>query len=375
MVENVKGKGWRARASWYNAIGNRHRAHKQWFRTKKEALEWERRYLEEHSDLQPDADKITVQQWLEKYLKLQSAILADNTISGYRVNCTRICKYIGNVELSRLRKIDVEMMLNKMSQETVHGGKPIRAGTIRYCLRTLRAALNCAIENDYIKKNPCIGVKMPVQDETFSPKLLTAEQGGTILSALREADGQLYLMVLLSIVYGLRRGEALGIRWQDVDEREIRIRGQVTTSSHGSVYKATLKTSSSYRTLAMHPFVWSELSAVSDANKRAGRIAEYVCELDGKLPSPNAMTKRWENFARAHGAEGVRYHDLRHSSAMIMLDSGVDINTVKQQLGHSKISTTELYLHADFNQSGRAADGVVSNMFPVKQSESKSKFG
>lgn len=365
MTESVKGKGWRVRVSWYDADGKRHRKQAQWFPTKRAALEWEQSYLDEHRDAPPDAADITVSRWLARWLELQSAVLAENTISGYRVNCNRINRYIGGRPLARLRKIDIELMLKSMSAETVPGGKPIRPATVRYAYRTLRAALNAALENEIIKKNPCAGVRMPVQDASFDPVILSAEQGGRILTALRETDGQLYLAVLLSIIYGLRRGEALGVRWCDVDEHELRIRGQITRSGGRNVYKAALKTASSYRTLAMHPLVWDELSAVADANRRVGRIAEYVCELDGKLPSPNAISKRWEKFAVTHGAPGVRYHDLRHSAAMMMLESGADINTVKQQLGHAKISTTEMYLHADFNRSEAAAAGVVAGLFPA----------
>lgn len=371
MVEQVKNKGWRARASWYDATGKRHQKQKQWFRTKKEAQEWERQYLEEHVDLQPDADKITVRQWCDRYLNLQAGILADNTITGYTNNCKRICKYIGNIELCKLRKIDVEIMLKSMLQERVRGGKPIRAATVKYCLRTLHAALNCAVDNEYIKKNPADGAKMPVSNEKFVPKILTAEQGGEILTVLKQEDGQLYLMVLLSIVYGLRLGEALGLRWCDVDEKEIRIRGQYTQSSTGDVYKEALKTSSSYRTLAMNPFVWGELQAVAEANRKVGRIATFICELDGELPGSSKMSARWMRFAQRHGLDGVRYHDLRHSSATIMLQNGADLNTVKKQLGHAKISTTEIYLHSDFAQSNAAATAVVSSMFPSEKKKTE----
>lgn len=362
MVEHVKNKGWRAYASWTDRHGQRRRKQKQWFATKKAALAWEESIEAENRDMSPDADKITVEQWLARYLELQSGILADNTVSGYRANITAINRYIGTVPLRELRKIDIELMFQRMSGETVHGGKPIRLKTLQYRMRTLRVALNSAIESGYISRNPCTRIKMPVVDNDFTPRLLTAEQGGQLLGFLSEEDEQLYLMVLLSIVYGLRRGEALGLRWCDVDAHELRIRGQYTTGSQGAIWKAALKTSSSYRTLAMQPYIWSVLSAVADANRKTGRIATYVCELDGELPSPNAVTKRWTTFAKRHGVEGVRYHDLRHSSAMMMIQSGEDINAVKQQLGHAKISTTEMYLHADFNQSDRAAAAVVAQI-------------
>ena len=105
---------------------------------------------------------------------------------------------------------------------------------------------------------------------------------------------------------------------------------------------------------------------------RTGRITQYICELDG-LPSPNAITKRWRTFADRHGFEGVRLHDLRHSSAMIMIQSGDDLNTIKKQHGHAKISTTEIYLHDDFAQSSKAANTVVMSLFTSDQKETEKK--
>mgnify|MGYP003255113370 CR=1 FL=1 len=68
MVWNEKGKGWGARASWFDESGKRHRKSKTWFRTKREAVEWEQQYLSDHADRAPDADNMTVRQLLEAYI-------------------------------------------------------------------------------------------------------------------------------------------------------------------------------------------------------------------------------------------------------------------------------------------------------------------
>ncbi len=102
------------------------------------------------------------------------------------------------------------------------------------------------------------------------------------------------------------------------------------------------------------------------------RIVQYVCELDGVLPTPNAITKRWENFRAKYGFDQVRVHDLRHSAATMLIKSGADLNTVKKNmLGHTKIETTERYLHTDF-ETAAAAQKVVAGIFP-KQKRTKKK--
>lgn len=369
-------RGWTARASWRDESGKLHQKYRSGFRTKREAEDWEHTYLQNNSRLDADALGLTLSAYLQKYLTMIEGSVSANTFRGYRTNINRINQHLGSIRLNRLRKMDIEIAYKTMSQETVAGGKPIRITTIRYVHRTLRAALNAAVENQYILSNPAASARLPILDEHFEPVFLDAQTGPAVLSALPEYDFQLYIVALLSIVYGLRRGEVLGIRMIDIDADQIRIRGQWITEDGQTHWKPSLKTSSSYRNLSMLPDIWSLICEIRDANRKAGRIAEYLCELDGHLPTPNAITKRWEKFANAH-CPGVRFHDLRHSAAMLMIEAGIDINTIRQQLGHSKISTTERYLHSDSFRSATAAQSVLSSLtrLPKPHEEQAQKHG
>lgn len=120
------------------------------------------------------------------------------------------------------------------------------------------------------------------------------------------------------------------------------------------------------------PYIREELLAVRAAFPK-DRIVQYVCELDGVLPTPNAITKRWENFRAKYGFDQVRVHDLRHSAATMLIKSGADLNTVKNMLGHTKIETTERYLHTDFETAAAAAQKVVAGIFPETKNEQKEK--
>ena len=376
MVWNEKGKGWGARASWFDESGKRHRKSKTWFRTKREAVEWEQQYLSDHADCAPEADTMTVRHLLEAYItSCELRGREANTIRGYTNCANRLNKWLGNKPIDKLNRILLETVYAQMMSQAVDNGKPIRAGTVAYSHRVLKAACNYAIECKLLKTNPCNKVMLPKDDEPFVPSILGADQAHSVIMVLPQHDGQLYLVVLLCVVYGLRRGEALGLRWSDIDfENEtITVAGQYTYNGNSTViWKPRLKTSQSRRTLYLVPYIKEELLAVRAAFPK-DRIVQYVCELDGVLPTPNAITKRWENFRAKYGFDKVRIHDLRHSAATMLIKSGADLNTVKNMLGHTKIETTERYLHTDFETAAAAAEKVVAGIFPESKSEQKEK--
>lgn len=365
----TKGKsGWSARASWYDEAGNRKRKLKTGFPTKKAALEWERQYIESHAGRPADADTMTVHQLLIAYIeacKLRGR--AANTIRGYEDCAALLDRELGPVPISKLNRISVETAYANLRKAKSKKGTPLRRGTIAYAHRVLKAACNYAIDSKLMQSNPCNKAILPQDVEPFCASVIKADDARTILEILPNYDGQLYLVILLCVIYGLRRGEALGLRWADIDfdNDTITISGQYTYGEKGKpIWVPTLKTSSSHRVVYLVPYLKDVLLAVRKAFPR-DRIVQYVCELDGKLPSPNAITRRWYTFRAKYGYDKVRIHDLRHSAAMMMIQGGADLNTVKNVLGHTKIETTQRYLHEDFDTAAAASKRVIEGIFPT----------
>lgn len=377
MVEFIKGKGWRARASYVDAAGNRHQKSKSWFARKKDAQEWESEYIKSNAGIPTDADTLTVGELLMQYLRLREPVISPNTYYGYQNCVQRITAHLGDVLVRRLNRLQIESAYADMRHDVTPHGKPIRAATIAYAHRVLKAALNYAIDCDILRKNPAVGAHLPEDTEPFKAKTIACRDAEGMLMRLREHDSQLYIVVLLELIYGMRRGEALGLRWQDIDfpAERIHICGQYTVGiNHKPEWKPQAKTKSSRRDLVLVKFVSDELQAIRTAFPH-NYSPYYVCELDGQLPSPNAISHRWKKFASICGFPGVRMHDLRHSSAMMMIQAGADLVTVMSTLGHSKLETTQRYLSEDFEVSARVANQVVSNIFDKEstlQNEKKS---
>lgn len=189
----------------------------------------------------------------------------------------------------------------------------------------------------------------------------------------------LSIPVLVAAFYGLRRGEVCGLKWDAIDfERgTITIRHTVTSLQVDGKTKMyaqdSAKTKSSMRTL---PLVGSfaeyfkEAKAAQEVNKKVcGNCYNYeydgyvfVDEL-GDLMRPEYLTSYFPQYIQKHGCKRMRFHDLRHSCASLLLANGVPLKQIQEWLGHSDFSTTaNIYAHLDYTSKLSSAKAMVSGM-------------
>lgn len=161
---------------------------------------------------------------------------------------------------------------------------------------------------------------------------------------------------------GLRRGEALGLRMSDIDfEKEVAYIRNNYVIVGGKVYNKKVKTKKSNAVIDISGFIIGEIKRIKEKNEREGRIMQYVCEVDGQLPDPTHLSRALKNFQIANGLPVCRFHDLRHTFAMLQLENGTDLQTLKELLRHSKIAVTEIYLHDDMKMK-RAASAKMDKI-------------
>ena len=171
---------------------------------------------------------------------------------------------------------------------------------------------------------------------------------------------------LFGAFYGLRRSEALGLKWDAIDfeNDSITIRHTVTSVTlDGKVQLVaadTTKTKSSLRTLPLVPFVKERLLALKKEQENNRRLcgrsyhkqyAGYVCINEmGDLIKPHYVTEQFPKLLDANGLRRIRFHDLRHSCTSLMLANGVPMKQIQDWLGHSDIGTTaNIYAHLDYS--------------------------
>jgi len=253
--------------------------------------------------------------------------------------------------LVRLNKIDsravsswTKELLRSYAQDSVNGA-----------LRVLKMVLGAAVEHGHLRTNPAASIprvssKRPTSRD--NPPWDSEEARRAIWASETHWFG---LPVRLALVYGLRKGEIIGLQWGDIDfdSNELHIRrSRREYLAYGTDGRSRLesseslpKTPSSFRTLRigekMHEVLWA--ASIAAQNGPFVSEKDYVVE-DPKSGGPISATlfrRGFEDFIESNQLRRVRFHDLRHSSAQSALAAGVRLESVSQNLGHSRIDITK----------------------------------
>ena len=201
------------------------------------------------------------------------------------------------------------------------------------------------------------------------------------LERLLEAskDHPYSLLIQMTAFYGLRRSEALGLKWDAIDfERDtITIKHIVTNAKIDGkceiVCADRAKTKSSLRSLPLVSNIREKLLALREQQKENRRLCgrsyikdylEYVCVNEiGDLIKPHYVTESFPKLLKAKGMRQIRYHDLRHSCASLLLANGVPMKQIQEWLGHNDFSTTaNIYAHLDYSSKLTSADAMLNGL-------------
>lgn len=285
-------------------------------------------YKLETSDF-ADAGKLTVDAYLEEWFKTYCNKLAASTQQGYKNYIfNHITPYFKGVKIKDIKPIHIEEFYNVER-------KNYKEKTILQIHRILSRAFKDAVKNNIITKNPCEHVTAPSPEE-FNPSIPTLETYFTILEAAIETEHE--IPILLAGMCGLRREEVFGLTWNDIDfnNSTLTIRQVVTTAERKLEIK-TPKTKKSARTISIP----SNVLIALEKNKSVG----YIVSIDGNVSHPGNYSKRFKNFLRLNNLPHIRFHDLRHFHATLLMDAGVPLRHAQNRLGHSTISMTAHYQH------------------------------
>lgn len=308
--------------------------------------------------------KLTVGMWLDEWLDtyVQHAV-KPYTVDSYRSICKNHIKpRLGQTKLSKLTAPKVQSFYNELLTDS-----GLSAKTVKNVHGILHRALNQAMRVGFIKTNVA-ALCDPPKHQRQEVKPLEQDDVSALLKAIQGHDFELIYKVTLFT--GLRQGEVLGLTWDavDLDKRTIYVNKQLTktTKTGGGKYILSPTKNSRGRNIYIAPYVCELLREQKNRQQRMKARAgdEWNNEWNlvftnefGKHLTHGTAYKHFKAIAKQIGLPDARFHDLRHSYAVISLESGDSIKTVQENLGHATSSfTLDVYGHVSQRMREQSAD-------------------
>lgn len=317
--------------------------------------------IKEYSYLELDNSKVTdplfadyIRDWLE-YKKGQ---VQQSTWEGYEsyINLHMI-PYFEALNLT-VKQVTPQHIKDYYNSRLTCSYAPHKTGLSARSIKKHAPILNQVFEQAIIAglivNNPAAVVPLPKQEkEEPKGKFMTAEEANQMLEAFR--GHELQPLVYITLYYGLRRSEVLGLKWDAVDFENNTIKIQHTVVKQSTIIaKDTAKSFSSRRTYPMLDEVREVLLSIREKQKQNREFfgdtyveSDYVFVWsDGKPYRPDYITRTFQKVLEKHGLPRLRFHDIRHSTASILYDKGWPLKDVSEWLGHADLSTTgNIYTH------------------------------
>lgn len=292
------------------------------------------------------------------------------TITFYKNMKKLIVEYFDGMIIQEISPMHIQKFLVYLNSEyKTQRGKPLSPKTIRHYFNALGMIFSYAEKQNVIAKNPMLKVDAPKKDKK-PVDALTQEQAAQFFQLLSACPLDFRCILQLLITTGIRRGECIGLKWSDIDERHstITIARSVVYTPESGISVSTPKTANSIRSIPIMPSALHLLQQLKEQTRRKypdtilKEAFVFPGEKDLFLPrDPNAVTRRVKRFMKNNGFPDLSPHDLRHSCATLLLSQGADIKSVQEILGHADASTTlNFYVKADLRQMQAATEKLAA---------------
>ena len=309
-----------------------------------------------------------------EWLPAIRATIRPTTYSSYETHVQRhIIPRLGMVPLQQITGVQINLLYARLLSEPDIHGRLLSPATVRRVHATLHRALRDAVRWSRLPRNPVDAADPPRHLGFYREmKVWTAAQLRTFLAAERESE--LYPLWLTLATTGMRRGEALGLSWEDVDLEAARLSIKKTLIMNG--YKTMLstpKTKKGRRLIVLDPATVSALRKLRTEQMKvhlrqglSWRESQPVFVTEAGHPyHPERVSKLFAQAAKQAGLPRIRLHDLRHTYATLALGAGVHPKVISERLGHASIAITlDCYSHCLPTISEEAAARVAALVVP-----------
>ena len=310
--------------------------------------------------------------YLEEWVKMAKSTIRIATYSSYSsLLRSVILPYFRatGVTLGDLKAIHIQKFYAQQLER-------VSANTVIHYHAVIHRALKYAVKIELLNANVADRVERP-KKEKFIPEYYDGERISQLFTLVEGTEFE--LPVKLAAFYGLRRSEIIGLRWSAIDFQgnTITINHTVTKvevdGKHFEVASDTTKTKSSLRTLPLVPQFKELLLRKKKEQEEYRRVCgksyskkylDYICVNPlGDRMRCDFLTESFPKLLKRHGMPQIRFHDLRHSCASLLLANGVSMKQIQEWLGHSDFSTTaNIYAHLDYHSKISSAEAILSGL-------------
>lgn len=363
---NAKGeKMWCYRHRYYDPLGKRREKYKQGFKNENEAY---RALLELKTNIlngnikQIENENITVSEWIDLWYETKKVSWKKSTcIERKRIIDDAIKPLIGKYKLSKLDAITYErVFINKLLKE-------LAPGTVKHYHSIFKTAVNAAVTNKTIAENNFKSIRIN-DSQKKENNFLSAKELNTLLDvAKKEAHITDYTLILTLASTGMRKGEANGLKWKDIDFKKKTIKIERTRDEHGV---RPPKTTNSYRTIPIDNTLIAQLELYRIwCKKKMFSLGKHLSNDDFVFISSNgivrndhmAINEALERIIKKAKVKRITPHGLRHTHATILLNKGMSATTVAKRLGNTAVEIYRTYGHSD-EEADRQAVEIFSSI-------------
>ena len=324
-----------------------------------------------------DADPL-LRDWYKTWIEVFcEGVIKEYTVRGYQRQFeTYILPRLGDLRLSEIshmvcQQFCTDLLKNGRTQHTETKGTRLSSVTVQDIRRTLSICLEKAITEELIYRNPTQKIKIP-NDRKIEMQTLKREDIKVFLEEAKRSG--LYEFYLLELSTGLRLGEITALTWDDFDEEKRTITvNKAASRLDGKIVISTPKTASSNRTIKIPNECVVALKALKVRKLDESNL--IFPSPQGKVREGPAVTRQLHRIQLRAGLPRIRFHDLRHTFATLMLEQGVDIKTVSQVLGHTDAGfTLKTYMHVTERMQEQAANAMSEIIQQNGCDSAKEKF-
>lgn len=348
--------------------GKRKRKWHSGFKTKKEAQKFLNEQLHKmDTGTYFSPTKITVEEYLERWLSDYAKVnTAPRTYEGYEyIIRQHVIPQLGQLKIDKLKPLHIQSYYsNRLTEGRIDGKGGLSNRSVLHHHRVLHQAFDQAVKWQMLQINP-VNAITPPKPQKKKMNVLSREQIQLLLQETKEKS--YFSIIYMAIHTGMRRGEILGLRWSDIDYKNLTISINQTVQrlkSTGIELRNTTKTDGSRRSVAISESVIGMLKKVKvtqTKNKLHFGVLYQNHDLifsneDGSPIDPDGLSREFTRLVKRIDIPHIRFHDLRHTHATLLLQQGEHTKVVSERLGHSTIAITmDTYSHVMPNMQKEAA--------------------